>query len=94
MIRIIPILKHRHDSIAEVSIVLLLVLLLSSQEHVLHCIVNFELSNVLNFEQNGYDKRFLKACYYFFLLSLDSVSEELGLGGSLFVAGDAEVLTF
>ena len=52
------------------------------------------MSNVLDLEQHGYDKGLLQAGYYFFLLSLDSIREELGLGGSLFVGGDSEVLTF
>tara|TARA_B110001450_G_scaffold188397_1_gene176483 strand:- start:48 stop:344 length:297 start_codon:yes stop_codon:yes gene_type:complete len=94
MIWIVPIFKHRHDSIAEVAIVLLLVLLLRTQEHILHGTVNFKLSDVLNFKKHGYDQRFLQAGYYFFLLSLDSVGNKLSLGGRLLVGRDAEILTF
>jgi len=48
MVWITPVLEDGHDPIAQVSIVLVLVLLLGTQEHVSHSVVYVFLEKVLD----------------------------------------------
>ena len=78
MVWITPVLEDSHDPIAQVSIVLVLVLLLCAQEHVSHCVVHVFLEEVLDLQKHCDDLRFLEAVVYFFFLGKDSVVYHVG----------------
>lgn len=92
-VRIIIVLENRHETVADISSVLIFVLLLCSKNHVLHCIVYIFLFEILDLKQNGDDQILFQFHRDFVFLVEDSLLNLLLVLISL-VWCDSKVSTF
>jgi hypothetical protein len=79
MIWIAPVFQDSHDSVTQVPIILIFVLLLSSKKHISHCVVHVFLKQVLNLEKHCNDLRLLQSAVDFLLLCFYTIVDHVSL---------------